>query len=137
MARRLTAQQLRFVEHYAGNATEAARLAGYKHPMQLGCSLLARPHVAAAIRARDAEASARRIATREERQRFWTRTMNDAAQDMAARLKASALLGKSQGDFMLRVEHTGKDGQPIRHEHTVALSPELEALVNAALGRVQ
>lgn len=40
------------------------------------------------------------IASREERQRFWTETMRDSGQDMKFRLKASEYLARTQGDFI-------------------------------------
>jgi len=39
------------------------------------------------------------IATKEERQRFWTQAMRDPKVDMKHRLKASELLAKTQGDY--------------------------------------
>lgn len=40
------------------------------------------------------------IATREERQRFWTEVMRDSGEEMKHRLKASEYLARVQGDFM-------------------------------------
>lgn len=40
------------------------------------------------------------IATREERQRFWTEAMRDTGEDMKHRLKASEYLARTQGDFV-------------------------------------
>lgn len=47
----LTPKQVRFLEHYltCWNATEAARVAGYKHPNKQGPELLKQPQIAAAI----------------------------------------------------------------------------------------
>lgn len=91
------------MEAYAGNATAAARVAGYKGNDvtlgQTGSQLLKNPQVSAAIKARQAEPRALRIATREERQAFWTETLLDKSQRMADRLKAAELLGRSEADF--------------------------------------
>ena len=46
------------------------------------------------------------IATREERQSFWTSVIRDGDEDMRNRLKASELLGRSQTDFVERVDAT-------------------------------
>lgn len=121
---KLTEKQRRFVEAYmgeaAGNATEAARLAGYKGNAKtlgaVGAENLAKPGIQQAIDKRvDADP---KIATREERQRFWTSVMNGDPEhgilEMRDRLKASELLGKTQADFVERHEHTGKDGGPIQ-----------------------
>lgn len=50
----LTPKQVRFLEHYlvCWNATEAARVAKYKHPNQQGPNLLKNAQIAAAIRER-------------------------------------------------------------------------------------
>lgn len=91
------------MEAYAGNATDAARKAGYTGSDAVlgvtGHNLLKNPKVSAAIKARQAEPRALRIATREERQAFWTETLLDKSQRMADRLKAAELLGRSEADF--------------------------------------
>ena len=50
------------------------------------------------------------IATREERQMWWTKLMRGRVPGatVAEALRASELLGKSQGDFVQRVEITGR-----------------------------
>lgn len=108
----LTAKQKAFVEAYAGNATEAARLAGYAGNdatlAQVGSENLRKPEVAAAIAARQAPAQAARIASREQRQAFWTAVMTDVDAPLSDRLRASELLGKSEADFLTKVEVKGK-----------------------------
>lgn len=104
----LDERRRRFVEAYmgqaAGNATEAARLAGYspRTAKQQGARLLTFVDVKQAIENRQQNDPA--IATREERQRFWTNVMNDRDADMKDRLRASEILGKASGDFVDRVE---------------------------------
>lgn len=100
----------RFVEAYmgesAGNATEAAKIAGYspKTAYSQGQRLLKNVEIQAAIQERqDADPA---IATREERQRFWTEVMNDVGADMKDRLRASEILGRASGDFIDRIDHT-------------------------------
>lgn len=99
-----------FVEAYMGeakgNATEAARMAGYAHPGSQGHRLLKNAEIHAAIQERvDADS---RVANRDDLQRFWTSVMEDTNQSMKDRLKASELLGKAQAAFVARVEHSGK-----------------------------
>lgn len=98
-----------------GNATEAARIAGYGAPAQQGSRLLRSANVATAIDAR--RRSDPLIATREERQRFWTEVMKyedtEGHSDMKDRLKASELLGKTQADFIERRELSGPGGAPL------------------------
>ena len=102
----ITERERRFVEHYmgdaAGNATQAARLAGYskKTARKQGSRLLTKGHIRAAI---DARAHADpRIATREDLQRFWSAMYRNPAVEDRDRLRASELLGKSQAVFIDR-----------------------------------
>ena len=114
----MTPKQQAFVEHYAacGNATQAARLAGYKKPRSVGCENLTKPDVQAAIATLAQVKTQARIATAEERQSFWTAVLrgDDGYEaDMKDRLKASELLGRCQGDFLERRELTGANGAPL------------------------
>ena len=72
-----------------GNATEAARLAGYAGSRRtlepVGSENLRKPEIVAAIRARVRQDPA--IADREARQRFWSRIMGDEQADLRCRLK--------------------------------------------------
>lgn len=107
----LTPKQQAFVEAYAGNGTEAARLAGYSGSDAVlavtAHDLLRNPKVAAALEARRKAPSAKRIASREERQAFWTSVLDDPNAAMNDRLRASELLGKSEADFVERHQHSG------------------------------
>lgn len=109
-AAKLTPRQQAFVEHYAacGNATEAARLAGYRKPNPQGAENLAKPSIQAALAALIEKVSSSRIADAKERQEFWTAMMRDKYRQAKDRLKASELLAKKQGDFIERheVKHT-------------------------------
>ena len=112
MAGKLTTRQQRFVDAYDGNATAAALAAGYskRTAQRMGSENLSKPLVAEAIRARERERASPVIATREERQAFWTATMRNVKAEMRDRLKASELLGKSEADFVDRVEASGTGG---------------------------
>lgn len=111
---KLTVKQQKFIDCYAGNATEAARLAGYKGNENtlrvIGQENLLKPAIAKAIEARQKEEKTALIASREERQQTWTALMRDKRQDVKNRLKASELLGRSEGDFLDRHDHTSSDG---------------------------
>lgn len=113
--RGLSVKQRRFVEAYDGNATAAAIAAGYspKNARNTGARMLTKANIRAALRDREEERSALIIATREERQAFWTEIMRDENTMIMAKLKASELLAKSEGDFLDRHELTGKDGAPL------------------------
>lgn len=111
----MTPKQKRFVELYDGNATAAAIQAGYssKTARAAGQRLLTKVDIAAAIRTREEREARVRIATRQERQEFWTAVMRDGEAKMFDRLRASELLGKSEADFIDRQEITGWGGEPI------------------------
>lgn len=106
----LNAMRQAFVEAFCGNATEAALKAGYspKTAYSQGQRLLKNDEVKAAIAERGKSASSARIATREERQAFWTSVMRDPAEKTQDRLRAAELLGKSECDFAERVEVSGE-----------------------------
>lgn len=116
---KLSERERRFVEAFmgeaAGNATKAAKLAGYsaKTARQQGNRLLTKAYIRAAVETR-AEKDPK-VATRSERQQFWTKVYlgldEFASVSMSDRLKASELLGKSQADFIDRHEHDFK-GHP-------------------------
>ena len=108
--KKLTPKQRKFVEAYMGNATEAARLAGYSGDENalgvMGNKLLRIVKITEEIRKRETKETSKLIATREDRQKFWTETMYSPEFDLAYRLKASELLGRSQADFKDKVEHS-------------------------------
>lgn len=74
MARGLTERQRRFVDAYTGvsegNATDAARRAGYRTPRQAGAENRTKPVIAAEISRRSAGARAKGIMDAEEKQRL-------------------------------------------------------------------
>lgn len=128
---KLTKQQHLFVEAFDGDPQKAALLAGYpgdSHRLkQTGEKLLANPAIIEAIRERSRyETQTKRlIADRQERQQFWTQIMRNEDPHakpeldnngvtkppgnipLTTRLKASEYLGKSEADFLERIEHTG------------------------------
>ena len=115
MAGKLTDKQQRFVDAYDGNATQAAIAAGYseKTARSMGRENLTKPYILAEIRSREVKRRTPMIASREERQAFWSTTMRDTGEDMKNRLKASELLGKSEADFVERQEISGVNGSPL------------------------
>ena len=100
----LTRKQMAFVAAFHGNAAEAARAAGYsaKTAKAIGSELLTKPDIKEAIQEREKERTDAMIATREERQSFWTAVLRDPDESMRDRLKASELLGRSEGDYLER-----------------------------------
>jgi len=110
MQKELTAKQQRFIDFYDGNATAAAIKAGYseKSAKRIAAHLMDDERIIAAIQAREKSRSAPDIADREARQKFWSAIMRDENTMIMARLKASELLAKSEGDFLERAEITGR-----------------------------
>ena len=102
----LTAKQKRFVEAYDGSVKKAAKQSGLSYDY---CrQMVTKPHIVAALRNRESTRLNPLIATRLERQSFWTEIMKDQAAEMRDRLKASELLGKSEADFIDRRRHEGE-----------------------------
>lgn len=111
--KKLTTKQQRFVDFYDGNATETAKKAGYKGNRKtleaMGRENLGKPRLAKAIREREQKRVGSVIANREERQIYWTKMLRgeiDGA-TIGESLRASELLGRSEGDFLNRHEHSG------------------------------
>ena len=120
---KLSDKQQKFVDAYVGNATEAALQAGYSKntARQIGQENLTKPVIIAAIKARQEKPRINRIATREERQSFWTNVMHGKEKDityekgqkkeidvkMSDRLKAAELLGRSEADFTDNIKTPG------------------------------
>jgi phage terminase small subunit len=112
-----------FLETYmaSGNGEEALRTAfptGHSKSRYPG-AIMRRPEMQAAMAERVAEMQDDPlIATRVERQRWWTAIMRDPDAELAIRIRASELLAKSQGDFIVKVE--------AKIEHTNDPREELE-----------
>ena len=104
----MTPRQKRFVEAFSGNASAAARAAGYseKTAYSQGERLLRNAEILSAIQERENRQLSALVADRTERQVFWTSIMRDENQRMGDRLRASELLAKANGDFLERVELT-------------------------------
>jgi phage terminase small subunit len=108
--RKLTSKQRKFAEVYAGNGTAAARAAGYRGSDNVMAQIARRnlriPELAQVIRLREVEEFRPAVLSRHERQLFWSQVAMDKTESIAVRLRASELLGKSEGDFVERVEAT-------------------------------
>ena len=106
----LTEKQRRFVEAYVGaacgNATEAARLAGYSGDdvslAALASENLRKPIIAEAIKAASKPIRKAAIMDQVERQELLTQIAKSAEEETRDRLRSVELLGKMQGDFIER-----------------------------------
>lgn len=106
----LNARQAKFAAVYRGNATQAAREAGYTGNdavlAEQGRRLLGKSEIAAAIAARTTAEMRPAIASREEVEAFLTRTVREGSTKEA--LEATKQLAKMSGWNLQRVEVTGK-----------------------------
>lgn len=103
-----------FVDLWDGNQTNTAKAAGYRDCTRAGYRCARHNKIKRLIRySRDCEIKPQ-IADRKTRQQFWSDTMTDESEVIVNRLKASDLLGKSEGDFILRHEIDGLDSTILR-----------------------
>lgn len=124
----LSKREMLFVEAFDGDEIYALRIAGYTgadaYLRQLSSNLLKRPDIIEAIKHRDdfKTTTNKVIANREERQALWTSIMRnndpyhreevdangipipEANIPIPIRLKASELLGKSEADFVEKID---------------------------------
>ena len=93
----------------AGNATEAARIAGYKGNdatlSAVGSENLRKPLIRSELDARVKADPG--VMDREQLQRWWSELVRDSAHEPKDRLKASELLAKSQALFTEGRKHEG------------------------------
>ena len=110
MQKELNLKQQRFVIEYLKdqNATRAATRAGYSRhtAYSIGSELLRKPEIKEAILSKMSKVQNTMIADRAEREQFWTDTMRKTNVEYQHRIKTSELLGKVQGDFIEKVEHS-------------------------------
>jgi hypothetical protein len=126
--KKVTKQQRLFVEAYCGDEVEAMEIAGYSgadtYLKSRALELLRQPHIMQAIKDRSKYLTnmGAAIASKEERQMMWSSVMNNhdphhrTEKDangipipkgnlpMNMRLKAAEMLGKSEGDFVERID---------------------------------
>lgn len=105
-------KQKAWIDYYKQGytATEAARLAKYNAKDDNGFQSIGSENLrklAFYVADRDKVIEGPRIATMEEVNAFWTRTMNDENEDMQHRLKASELRAKAAGAFIQQVNVRG------------------------------
>lgn len=121
----LNPKQKRFVNFFNGDAKDAALKAGYSKSCAnvTGCRLMKQKKITDAIRNRLDQKDAPLIATRKDRQVFWSKVMNDSTESMMNRLRAAELLGKSEADFTDKLEHSGN----MKFEHLLEIAKEVES----------
>ena len=112
---KMTPKQKAFADYYieCGNATEAARKAGYKQPHVQGSQNLEKLSVSTYIEERLKQIESERIATADEVLRYLTSVMRGETKDqfgldasLQDRNKAAEMLGKRYRLFTDKVETT-------------------------------
>ena len=98
-ARQFTTKQQRLIDCFVGDIREAAEKADISYGYAR--NLMTKSDIIEAIQSRqDTEIRPKDIADRQQRQEFWSDIMRDEESEPSVRLKASELLGKSEGDFI-------------------------------------
>lgn len=123
----LTPRRKAFVKAYCGeargNATLAARLAGFKHPKQAGAELLEQPVVQAAIARRPLRPD---IADPDEVRAQVSAILRDPKATNKERLKAAEVLAKVLPGLAvaIKTEVSGPDGGPMKVAQVEGLTDE-------------
>lgn len=116
--KRLTVKQKRFCEEYikSGNATEAARQAGYKQPMAQGFENLRKPNILNHMAGRMQEKEKSLIASADEVLQFYSKVMRGEIEDRGGvetsvndRLKAADALQKRYSAIEDRLSMAGDE----------------------------
>ena len=105
---KLTPKQQAFADYYiqTGNATEAARMAGYKgkNLNKVASENLTKLDIKQYIAEKQKVLEGYRMANMEEVREFWTETMRNSENHMRDRLKASEMIARTSGAFLDKVE---------------------------------
>jgi len=116
---RLTEKQKRFVDLWDGNGTNTAALVPYNTPKVAGCRCLKNVSICELINYKKDLELKPDVLSRDQRQKFWSDVVTgeikekklnkdgvlvEVACKMQDRIKASELLGKSEGDFLLKLD---------------------------------
>jgi phage terminase small subunit len=136
----MNTRQTKFIQQYllTGNATQAAISAGYARSGAAvhGVRLLKNDKIRTAIASAQQKTAEKFERTHVEVLKNIDAIGQDArkAGVYAPALKAEQLIGMHLGMWPTRVEHTGKDGAPIKTEQTVTLdASKLDAEARALL----
>lgn len=112
---KLSEQQLKFIECFKGDADKAALEAGYKMTTSLThwrrkiADLMRNPMIQAEIEKKNPTYRAPSLNTKLGRKAWLEdKIINEAKYEVRDRLKAFELLGRMEGDFIDRVEHSGQ-----------------------------
>ncbi|MBF0259484.1 MAG: terminase small subunit [Desulfamplus sp.] len=104
-SKHLTAKQMAFIDLYDGNTTRTAVAAGYgvKSAKMAGIRNMQNVTIRNLIEQRQSQEIKPKVMDRIARQVFWSDITRDDGLPLRDRLRASELLGRSEGDFLERV----------------------------------
>ena len=103
MKSKLSLKQQRFVDAYEGNATEAAKTAGYASPMQQGSRLLRNVVIVGAIEDRHKKQISFLVSTIEERRSQLTE-LSKTSEDGHIIIKAIDTINKMDAIYISKIE---------------------------------
>lgn len=130
MRRRLTPKMLMFIEAFDPEAPdwrkEAIRAGGQVgySPKYVRKIVMNNHYVIRELKHREEYGMSRVERNRKVRQEFWEETMDDRAVEMKDRLRASELWGKSEGDFVHKVEADVRVAKDLEEKLDQALQEE-------------
>ncbi len=138
--RKLTHKQQRFVDAFEGNATEAARLAGYKGTDNslgvMGNKLLRNGKILQAILNRHKKSSNKLVKSRQARLEWLAELVLDAERPMSERLSAMDKLCRASGDYIVKHQVMGGDGETKQFPPiTFILAPVPEELKGGSISK--
>jgi len=114
LGKKLTQNQLRFADEYiiSGNATDAYKKSYTSvkkdNVARANASrLLTNANVIAYVKKRNNDIQSSKTATMQEVREFWTNVIRDDDAEMKDKIKVSELIGKSNGEFLDRLEQSG------------------------------
>lgn len=132
----LSERQERFVQAYilTGNATEAARRAGYKVPNNHGPHLVKQGPIAQAIAAIQASTAKATILSKQEGEELLTSFVKDCKNPLKERRESLKLLGLMRGWHTTNNRITGANGGPIQTQDVSDLPADQLILLLRASG---
>ncbi|MBF0260067.1 MAG: terminase small subunit [Desulfamplus sp.] len=112
----LSKRQLKFIDLYDGNAEQTAIKAGYsvKYAKRAGIRNLKNDTLRHLLEEKRQAEIKPEVMNRIQRQVFWSDIIRDESLSIRDRLRASELLGRSEGDFLERMDLSGETTTKIK-----------------------
>jgi len=139
----LTYSRQVFCQECATNGHNASKAYKVAYPNckggwdKLGSRLMGKDGIKEEIARLTAEVQAESIATKQQRQAFWTQTYKDTKVNMGDRLRSSELLGKSEADFTEVIKKADDDVPELTEDELQRLKEQARGLVKPAIKLVK